>query len=364
MKRIDFIADELTRKHIEADYYDLKKCVEHNLPKPAMILAGNIIETIFLAFMPAIIHALGENGKRLIETDLDILLEQAELKQFISKKTEKQAAIISKYRNLLNPDIDLREEVIFNNRKAIASLELVENIIDEIKVNLCKHYGCTPDDIFNILKVNAYSHCLFKNVITKLSSDEKLKLITLIIDYQITENINYMKVNFYNYISSLKYCLDEKQILGFFDKVKQEVKAKNKRRVIDLFELFSSNLDLLSSRDREYILDYVCEILQDLSFWKSRVDSLWFKMIFSRISQYLDSPKIKQSFYELAIKIVNQYNIERSNKNHYLSIFNEMVKDLSIEEKLNVKAYLKKEINNEVVDSFCTEAETFERLVF
>jgi hypothetical protein len=356
MENFEFIADEQYRSLLKRDFIELQNCVENKASKSVLILSGSIIETILLEFFS---HNLpnGVTKAQLLRKNLGDLIDNAESINLISQRSKELSVVIKNYRNLIHPGREIRTNEKFDFETAIVSFSLVKIILKEIKENYLQKYGYTSEDIYNKIIVDNSTYSIYEKLILKLNEHEKVKLISLLVEYEI-ENYEFNDyAKFIKYIKPLKKVIERKQLLVFCKRLLKEVEKGKKQHIYALFEIFGEDLAILQEEEKELILTYIYNKVEGVSAWNNEIENSRIRELFSFLGLYIHSPELKQKFFDLLINIVRYHNMTENTKWYYTSTYRNMISKFSEIEQDKCKIFIKDNVQEEVFESFYKELE-------
>lgn len=351
MDNFDFIADQKFRALLIRDFKELQNCVENKATKSVLILSGSIIETILLEFFS---HNLpnGKSKAQLLKMNLADLINQAELIGLISSKSKELSTVIKNYRNLIHPGREIRTKEEFDFETAIVSFSLVKIILKEVKENYIQKYGYKAEDIFNKIIVDTSTFSIYEKLLQKLNNYEKIRLTSLLVDYQIEKYDDSIRSEYLKYISPLKALIGQEDLRSFCEMLLREVEKGKENQILALYEIFGNNLDLLPNEEKELILTYIYNILDDIHPWSKKLESLKFRELYSYLGLYLNSNDLKQMFFDLLTTIVRKHNTAEKIKWCYLSIYRNMISNFSDEKKIKCEEYIRQNCQSEIANEF------------
>jgi hypothetical protein len=356
MENFEFIADEQYKSLLKRDFIELQNCLDNKASKSVLILSGSIIETILLEFFS---HNLpnGVTKAQLLRKNLGDLIDNAESINLISQRSRELSVVIKNYRNLIHPGREIRTNEKFDFETATVSFSLVKIILKEIKENYLQKYGYTSEDIYNKIIVDNATYSIYEKLILKLNEHEKVKLINLLVEYEI-ENYEFNDyTKFITYIKPLKKVIDKKQLLVFCKRLLKEVEKGKKQHIYTLFEIFGDDLRVLHEEEKELILTYIYNKVEGVSAWNNEIEKNRIRELFSFLGLYIHSPELKQKFFDLLINIVRYHNMTKKTKWYYTWTYRNMISKFSEIEQGKCKDFIKENVQEEVFESFYKELE-------
>ncbi len=172
------------RQILISDFRDLQGCLEDGLWKPAVVLAGSIIEAVLFDFLVS----EGVAAEDIEGVTLGGLISRAKAKSVIDEKTEKISSAIKDYRNLIHPGRSLADGVSANQATAEIANALLSLVLDDIsKIRMASPTTTAADILGAILSDPSKIHFV-KHLIAPLSADEnRILLLELIPEALINE---------------------------------------------------------------------------------------------------------------------------------------------------------------------------------
>ncbi len=140
-QKFGFLEDKELEQIITQDYNEAKRCLIGKNFKSTIILAGSIIETIFIVLLVK----LGENRNQLYHLDFSKLIKKIKLiennRQFQDRYIKDKNIYslldsIRNYRNLVHPGRQVRLSMTPDKEKAEISINIIKLLIKELKTNL------------------------------------------------------------------------------------------------------------------------------------------------------------------------------------------------------------------------------------
>jgi hypothetical protein len=363
MNEFDFMADQKYKALLKRDFIELQNCVDNKASKSVLILSGSIIETLLLEFFS---HNLPERTSKaqLLRKSLAELIDLAATTELISTKSKELSTVIKNYRNLIHPGREIRTNEKFDYDTAIVSFSLVKIILKEIKEKYAQKYGYTAEDIFNKILVDSSTYSIFEKLIPKLNIHEKNKLLNLLVEYEI-ENYQFQDRGIhYRYIRILKTEIEPSLIHEYCKRLLREVEKGERHHIYSLFELFGSDIKILDEDEKNIILIYIYNKVNNFSAWNVKIEDNRTRTLFSFLGLYMDSPDIKQKFFDLLIKVVRNHELTQNTKWFYISTYNNMIAKFTGDEKLKCREHVKDVLGEQMVESFYTALEEDDDLPF
>lgn len=123
-----FVADARFQKILERDYEELQSLNPQTATKSVIVLAGGIIEGLLFE---ALVASRKWTFEKACQSYLKDMIFPAMSKGII--KEERITDVVRKYRNLIHPGKEIREEMIFDKTDADFAKTVVEIIIREVR---------------------------------------------------------------------------------------------------------------------------------------------------------------------------------------------------------------------------------------
>lgn len=285
------------------------------------------------------------------------LIDEAVKIGLISNRSKELSTVIKNYRNLIHPGREIRTNEKFDYDTAIVSFSLVRIILKEIKENYVQKYGYTAEDILNKILVDNSTYSIFEKLILKLNTHEKLKLLDLLIEYEI-ENYDSRERGFhYFYIKSIKKNVENSIVLAYCTRLLREVEKGEKHTIFALFEIFGTDLNLLDEDGKNTILTYVYSKVNSVSAWNKTIENNRVRTLFDFLGLYIDNPAFKQKFFDVLVMLVRNHTYTNSEKWYYTAAYNSMISKFNDIEKRKIKEYVSSKTSEETKNSFYNSLE-------
>ena len=338
----DFISDTKFRTLLRRDFIELEACYKAKATKSVLILTGSIIEAIlveyFLNNLPN-----GKTKEQVLRDELHSLIDLAHKDKLISTRTKDLSTVIRNYRNLIHPGREVRENEQFDEDTATVSFSLLKIITSEIKENYLKKYGYTATDIISKLETDALSYSIFEQLIERLNTSERNKLLNELTEYNLREFQHGDKEieDIKSLIQTLKPFLSKEIILEQLDKLFKKVQTSDQWQIIKLYNLYHEDLSLLPQSDREIIITYILTYLEH-HLEDGEIRNFYFEKNFQTIGNYIDSPRLKEAIKKSIISYIVNYQSETD----WLGIgfFNQIMNSLEPKLKKEIEDYIENEM--------------------
>ena len=156
------------RQILVSDFRDLQGCLEDGLWKPAVVLAGSIIEAVLFDFLVS----EGTKVEEITTLTLGGLISRARTKSVINEKTEKISSAIKDYRNLIHPGRSLADGVSANQATAEIANALLSLVLDDISKMRMASPTTTASSFFGAILSDPSKIHFAKFLVAPLSTDE------------------------------------------------------------------------------------------------------------------------------------------------------------------------------------------------
>lgn len=167
-----------------SDYRDLQGCLEDGLWKPAVVLAGSIIEAVLFDFLVS----EGTKVEEISGLTLGGLISRARTNSVIDEKTEKISSAIKDYRNLIHPGRSFVDGVSADRATAEIANALLSLVLDDISKKRMASPSKTAADVFSAILSDPSKIHIAKFLVAPLSDDEfRIFLLELIPEALINE---------------------------------------------------------------------------------------------------------------------------------------------------------------------------------
>jgi hypothetical protein len=156
------------RKILISDFRDLQGCLENGLWKPAVVLAGSIIEAVIFDFLVSEGVAIED----ISNVTLGGLISRAKDKSVINEKTEKISSAIKDYRNLIHPGRSVADGLSAEQATAEIASSLLSLVLDDISKLRMASSSSRATDVLNAILSDQSKIHIAKFLISPLPSDE------------------------------------------------------------------------------------------------------------------------------------------------------------------------------------------------
>ena len=231
-----------------------------------LILSGSIIEATIIEYFLHNFPA-GKTKAQVLSMSLANLIDEAQSVNLISSKSKELSTVIRNYRNLIHPGLEIRKNENFDQETAIVSYNLVKIVLKELKENYKKKYGYKAEDIFNKIELDNSTYFIYPKLLQKVNNYEQVRLMTMLIDYQIKNYETKSKNSYEKYIEPLKPLIGDEKLLIFCKDLLIKVEKGKSSHILILFKIFGQNLKLSETEEQELILTYIYNFTSRISAW-------------------------------------------------------------------------------------------------
>ncbi len=346
----EFIADLRFRTLLSRDYVELRKCLDIDAHKSALVLAGSILEAALSDFFIQF-PLVGKSEQTILQSSLGELIDLAESENVISNKEKNLASVIKGYRNLIHPGKEIRKGEQIDKESAEIAANVVDLILRSIKSVYLTKYGHSAKQIFDRLKKDWHYQSVFGQVIVKLNQTEKAKLLELLVYFDMWEKSHWEAFNngvrksknetydledhIKPLVEQLKPLIPNYLIKTYLNQLVKEIETGTSDKAYCLYNLFHENIHELEGDEREliviYMLDFALSLLDNTSL-------VAYEKTYSTIGKHINSVKTKNALKKFIDDyVVNCYGetIEED-----VDIFEQIINGLSEELKTEMLQYL------------------------
>lgn len=177
MATFDYITAKEFRESLEADYAELKRCVEARAWKSVQVLAGSIVEALLVDYLAATTHP-SRAKKDPLKLDLAEAIDICEAEKVLSSRTADLRSVVRSYRNLIHPGrmVRLQEEQPNANSSTIA-LALVEMITEDLTKVLRAKVGLTGEQILSKIRRDANALTILSHLLVEVNEHQRERLL-------------------------------------------------------------------------------------------------------------------------------------------------------------------------------------------
>lgn len=351
MDNFDFIADQKFKNLLIRDFGELQECVKNNSSKSVLILSGSIIEAVLIEYFT---HNLpvGKTATQVMKMTLADLIDEAREVNLISSKTKELSTVVKNFRNLIHPGREIRLNEEFDEETATVSYHLVKIILKELKQNYIAKYGYKAEDIFNKIIVDPTTHSIYEKLLAKLNLHEKVRLVSMLIDYEMENHESKTKKDYSHYLNLLKPLIGDEQLSKLCKSLVSKVEKENYTQVLALFRIFATDLNLLTTEEKELVLTYIYSIANNIPSWNKNITHSSIRGLFRYFGLYLETPLLREKYFSLLLNIVRTRNSSKENKWYYLSSYRDYISPLSEEKKEKCEKYIADNLSTEITEEF------------
>lgn len=298
MTDLRFITDEQLRNMIERDKKELDRCLEHQLCKSTLLLAGSIIEAILVDFFLAFPRSTS-TPKQVLVANLATLIEWAHQDNLITSRTKELSTVIRNYRNLIHPGREYRLEEKVDIHTATVAASLVEIITQEIAENYAKRLGYTAEQTINKVRLDPSCASIFPHVIDTMAPVERIKLFRSIPGmHQTGEDVDAVVESFIKLHALLKDSIPQEIVITEAAQVYEYIRNRSRIETIFYLRFFANNLDTLENDQREAVITYLLSMLKDGNRDELLLCRKW--KIYGQVGQFLNSEDGLKRLFEIA----------------------------------------------------------------
>lgn len=349
----DFISDKNFRELLIRDYQELKDCEESKATKSILILSGSIMEAVlteyFIQFPP-----LGKSENQILTASLSDLITLAKEEKVISETEKNLASVVKDFRNLIHPGREIRKKEKFDINSAKIGMNVLNMITDSVKSVYLQKYGHSADEIFEKLKKDWYSKSIFDKVIIKLNQNERIKLLSHLVDYDKFEKSQWdcfleegpiQQFELYELedvkplILQLKGLVPSDVIKNYLVKLIKEIETGNSLDAYSLFHLFHENMDLLTEDQQELIVIYMLNLFDKVSDLSGFIIE---EQTYSTIGKYIKSGKTVKELNEFLEYCAVHFNDDKIPNEMDLveQIFNSLSPHVKLDAEVSLAKFL------------------------
>lgn len=302
----DFIHDRQFKIILERDYEELQNCLRANASKASLLICGSIIEAVltdyFLENPPQ-----GVSRTNILKSNLNALLGFAENSGLINSKDKHLGVIIKDYRNLIHPGKEVRTGEEFDFETAELAKILLDIILRKLRNAHLEQFGTTSEEVLKKLKNDWDYNSIFGLVVTKLSHNEREKLLEELVQIEELYKTDLMQSSFdpdprisaklgalenlediKDKVQAIKPLVRDDILEGYLEQLKTSVLTGERARALALYNLFHEELNQLTPEDQELIAIYILSMYESI-FESSR--TLAYEKTYSTIGKYIHSQK-------------------------------------------------------------------------
>lgn len=177
MSSFDYISAKEFRESLEADYTELKNCVEAQAWKSVQVLAGSIVESLLIDYLSSSSNPTRPK-KDPLKLDLAEAIAICREEKVLSDRTADLCSVVKSYRNLIHPGRMLRlGEQAPNKGSATIALALIEMITDDLTKILRASVGLTAEQILSKIQRDANSLNILQHLLAEVSESQRERLL-------------------------------------------------------------------------------------------------------------------------------------------------------------------------------------------
>jgi len=296
MNNFRFVTDEQLRNLIERDKRELDKCLEQQLCKSTLLLAGSIIEAILVDFFLAFPRR-GSTSKKVLEANLATLVEWAHQDNLITSRTKELSTVIRSYRNLIHPGREYRLKEKVDIHSATVAASLVEIVAQEIAESYAERRGYTAEQTIDKVKLDPSCISIFPHIIGTMVPVERIKLFRSIPKVcQTGEELETIVESFIKLHTLLKDYVPQEIVRTEAVQVYDCIRNRSRIDTISYLRFFAGNLDMLEEDQREATVTYLLSMLRDGDRNTLLPCKKW--RIYGQVGQFLNSEEGLMRLFE------------------------------------------------------------------
>lgn len=335
--KFDFIQNDLFKSMLERDYQEVENCLASKAYKSVIVMSGSIVEALLVEFLIANVPD-GYTSSKIRRLKFHELISLAANVQLISEVTKDLTSVIREYRNYVHPDKEVRSKEFITEDKGIIAYRLLNLIIQDISKAYPILYGTKAIDVFAKLKRDTHFRTVFPQMLDSMNGNEKVKLYNLFVSlYLDTEDHDFRIRNFvYFGFNLLNEVVPNSVHNEYLTQLTEEVKNGSEEKVVKLFDLFGSRIDILNEADKKMLLMYLYSYIGTVSRFSEnenlkRAD--WLDIIPNITNVVINDEEIKKLKTSLMTSIVRNLGDikEDSDKYTFRDIYNHLIKSLDSE---------------------------------
>lgn len=176
---LSFVSDDKLRQMVERDDWELQQCLQHELWKSAIVLAGSLVEAVLVDYFLTI-STTKRLPQQVLKADLATLTEWAESEALISPQTKQLSTVLRHYRNLIHPGRERREEQDCDGETAQVANILLGKIAGAIGDEYATRRGPTAEQVLSKLKTDPAFAEVFEHTVDKMLPIDRVRLFRAI----------------------------------------------------------------------------------------------------------------------------------------------------------------------------------------
>lgn len=177
MTTFDFITAREFRRSLEADYSEMRRCVDHEAWKSVHVLAGSIVEALLIDYLISSPKA-ERTPKDPLTCDLGQAVTLCRSEGILSQRSADLCSVVRSYRNLIHPGrvVRLGERAPDATTGAIA-VALVDIIVREIAEARRAASGLTAEQILSKVRRDGDALTILQHLLADASAQERERLV-------------------------------------------------------------------------------------------------------------------------------------------------------------------------------------------
>ncbi len=178
MTSFDFITSKDFRESLEADYNEMRSCVEAQAWKSVQVLAGSIVEALLIDYLSSTKNPDRKNNKDPLKLDLAEAIAICREEKVLSERAADLCSVVKSYRNLIHPGRMLRlNEQAPNIGSATVAQALIDMITDDLVKTLRASVGLTSEQILSKIERDANSLTILRHLLAEVLEPQKERLL-------------------------------------------------------------------------------------------------------------------------------------------------------------------------------------------
>jgi hypothetical protein len=176
MINFDFISHDNFRLELESDYKELEACLEKNLYKSVMVLAGSIVEALLVDALVSIDYQ-ASSGKDPLKLELSDAITACKSENLLSQRSADLCSVIRSYRNLIHPGRVVRLQDKATSSSASIAHSLISMIAEEIATKRRMTYGLTAKQLLSKIERDPATLAILPHLLSELPAIENERLV-------------------------------------------------------------------------------------------------------------------------------------------------------------------------------------------
>lgn len=174
--KFDFIAADDFRVSLDADYRELRACIDAGAWKAALVIAGSIVEALLVDYLIASAYQ-EKKGTDPLTMTLNDIVAACRSEGILSSRTADLCSVVRSYRNLIHPGRAVRLGDVADEANARIADSLVAVIVNEVAKARRAAFGLTAEQILSKLERDSASLAILPHLLQSAAEHEKEKLL-------------------------------------------------------------------------------------------------------------------------------------------------------------------------------------------